>query len=86
MRNSSKQVITARKYSPNQSLCLSCNLAYGHLCFTVPFADRDWVMAYEEKAYAGSHEPYIIRLVTGCSRYRSSRGRGVPLAGVSFPG
>jgi hypothetical protein len=68
MRNSSKQA-PGTKCSHRQSLCLSCSLAYGHLCFAVPFADRDWVLAYEEQAYAGSHEPYIIRLVTSCSRY-----------------
>jgi hypothetical protein len=79
MRNSSKQVIPGKKCSPRQSLCLGCTLAYGHLCFAVPFAARDWVMAYEERAYAGSHEPYIIRLVTSCSRYQASRGRRVPL-------
>ena len=71
------------KRSSSQSLCLSCSLAYGHLCFAVPFADRDWVMAYEERAYAGSHEAYVIRLVASCSRYRSSGGRRVPLAHVS---
>jgi hypothetical protein len=68
MRNSSKQA-PGTKCSHRQSLCLNCSLAYGHLCFSVPFADRDWVLAYEEQAYAGSHEPYIIRLVTSCSRY-----------------
>jgi hypothetical protein len=77
--NSSKQVIPGKKYSPRQSLCLSCTLAYGHLCFSVPFADRDWVMAYEERAYAGSHEPYIIRSVVECRRYQYSRGHRVPL-------
>lgn len=70
--NSSRQVIPG----PRQSLCLSCNLAYGHLCFAVPFEDRDWVLAYEERAYAGSHEPYVIRLVSRCTRYeRMSEGR-----------
>lgn len=69
MSSVSKKVIPGKKHSPCQSLCLSCGLAYGHLCFAVPFADRDWVMAYEERAYAGSHEPYIIRSVTKCSRY-----------------
>ncbi len=67
--NSSKQVIPGKKCSPRQSLCLGCSLAYGHLCFAVPFADRDWVLACEERAYAGSHEPYVIRLVSSCSRY-----------------
>ncbi len=81
--NSSKQVIPGKKCSPRQSLCLSCGLAYGHLCFAVPFADRNWVLAYEERAYAGSHEAYVIRLVSNCSRYRSSGGRRVPLAHVS---
>ncbi len=77
--NSSKHVIPGKKCSPRQSLCLGCSLAYGHLCFAVPFVDRDWVVAYEERVYAGSHEPYVIRLVTSCSHYRSSRGRRVPL-------
>ena len=83
MSSLSKQVIPGKKRSSSQSLCFSCSLAYGHLCFAVPFADRDWVMAYEERAYAGSHEAYVIRLVASCSRYRSSRGRRVPLAHVS---
>ena len=74
------------KYSPRQSLCLSCGLAYGHLCFAVSFADREWVMAYEERTYAGSHESYVIRSVVECSRYHHSRGRRVPLPRVSFPG
>jgi hypothetical protein len=79
MKSSSKQVIPANKHSPRQSLCLSCSLAYGHLCFSVPFTDRDWVLAYGELEYAGSHEPYIIRLVVECRRYQYSRGRRVPL-------
>jgi hypothetical protein len=69
MSSLSKQVIPGKKCSPRQSLCLGCSLAYGHLCFAVPFEDRDWVLAYEERAYAGSHEPYVIRLVTSCNRY-----------------
>lgn len=74
------------KRSPRQSLCLGCSLAYGHLCFAVPFADRDWVVAYEERAYAGSHEAYVIRVVVECIRYQSSRGCRVPLDRVSFSG
>lgn len=69
MKTQRKEGDKPMKRSPRQSLCLSCSLAYGHLCFAVPFADRDWVLAYEEQAYVGSHEPYIIRLVTSCSRY-----------------
>ena len=68
MKTSSKQIIPGKKYSSSLSLCLSCTLAYGYLCFAVPFADRDWIMAYEERVYAGSHAPYTICSVVKCRR------------------
>lgn len=79
MKSSSKQDSPGKKYTRSRSLCLSCILAYGHLCFAVPFVERDWVKVYEERVYAGSHEPYTIRAVVECSRYQYSGGRRVPM-------
>ena len=82
MKTSSKQVISGNNYSSSLSLCLSCTLAYGYLCFAVPFADRDWIMAYEERVYAGSHAPYTICSVVKCRRYQYSANQRTPLAPI----
>jgi len=82
-KSATKEKSTRTKFSRSRSICLSCALAYGHLCFSVPFAERDWVTAYEERMYAGSHGSYAIRAVVGCNRFQYSGGRRVPLAPVT---
>lgn len=77
--------LSNKKISRSQTICIYCRWAYGHLCFSVPPEDREWVIKYEERIY-GREKSCCTRVVLECKYYQASRGYRPPLNLSTFRG